>query len=259
MEVAENENFSTFYQRWITQLGEYVDILSELSEQTFDSNNKSNVEALVEKVITHHKVYYSVKWAAARQNALPFFRPGWLSPLEHGYLWHTGWKPFVAFGILDTLKNNQVPGPSTLKELSTEQLEKIEKLKIEIKIEERKVERDMERQQMFIAYPPMFQLAELMAQVNNGDIVVANMDALMDGHMMSFAVGLEKVLKRADYARLKTLKLVLEILDLKQSVQFLAGLSKWQVNLRNWRKKNNNTSQASTSASASSHQPDINS
>ncbi|KAK1393050.1 putative transcription factor TGA like domain-containing protein [Heracleum sosnowskyi] len=259
MELAPNENFSIFYQRWITQLGEYVDILSQLSKQTFDSNNKSNVEAVVEKVITHHKEYYSVKWAAAHQNALPFFRPGWLSPMEHGYLWHTGWKPFIAFRILDTLKNNQVPGLSTLKELSTEQLEKIKKLKIEIMMEERKVERDMERQQMFIAYPVTFQLAQLMDQVNDGDIAVANIDALVDSNMRSYVVGMEKVLKRADYARLKTLKLVLEILDLKQSVQFLAGLSKWQVNLSNWTRKNQSTSQASTSASASSHQPHINS
>ncbi|XP_074342794.1 protein DOG1-like 4 [Apium graveolens] len=258
MELAQNENFSTFYQRWITQLGEYVNILSELSHQTFDANNKSNVEAVVEKVITHHKVYYGIKWAAAHQNALPFFRPEWLSPMEHGFHWHTGWKPLVAFDILNTLKNNRVPGLSTLKELSTEQLEKIEKLKIEIMIEERKVERDMERQQMCITYPPTFQLAQLMAQVKDGDIAVANIDALVDGNMRSFAVPMERVLKRADYARLKTLKLVLEILDLKQSVQFLAGLSKWLVNIRKWSEKNNNTTtQASTSASASSHHPDI--
>lgn len=259
MELAEHENFSIFYQRWITQLGEYVDILSQLSHQTFDSNNKSNVEAVVEKVITHHKVYYGVKWAAAHQNALLFFKPRWLTPMEQGFLWHTGWKPFIAFDILNTLKNNQVPGLSTLKELSTEQAEKMEKLKIEIKIEERKVERDMERQQMFITYQPTFELAQLMAQVNDGDIAVANIDALVDDNMRSFAAGMERVLKRADYARLKTLKLVLEILDLKQSVQFLAGLSKWQVNTRNWWKKNNNTSQASTSATASSHQPHISS
>lgn len=257
MELVENENFSTFYRRWITQLGEYVDILSELSHQTFDSNNKSNVEAVVEKVVTHHKLYYGVKWVAAHQNALPFFRPGWITTMEQGFLWHTGWKPFIAFEILNSLKNNRVPGVSTLKELSTEQLEKIEKLKIEIKIEERKVERDTERQHMSITYPPMFELAQQKAQVNDGDIEVANIDALVDGNMRSYFAGMERVLKRADYARLKTLKLVLEILDLKQSVQFLAGLSKLQVNNRNWSNKNNNTSQASTSASASSRQLDI--
>ncbi|KAL1822996.1 hypothetical protein ACET3Z_009774 [Daucus carota] len=249
MESGENENFSAFYERWITQLGEYVDMLSQLSNQPFDSNNKSNVEAVVEKVITHHKKYYSAKWAAAHQNALPFFRPRWLSPMEHGNLWFTGWKPFIAFGLLDTMRRNQVPGLSTLKELSEEQLEKIEKLKIEIKIEERKVERDMERQQMVIAYEPSAQLAQLMAQVSDGEIAMADIDGLVDSNMRSFAAGMEKVMKRADYARLKTLKFVLEILDLKQSVQFLAALTKWQTNMRNCRIKNNNTSQASTSAS----------
>lgn len=258
MELAENEKFSSFYERWITQLGDFVNILFEVASQIFDSSNKANVESMVAKVITHHKEYYTAKWAVSHQNALPFFRPRWLSPMEHGNLWYTGWKPFIAFGILDRIRNNQVPGLSTFKELNKEQLEKIEKLKIEIKTEERKVERDMERIQMAIAYPPTFQLAQLMAQVNDGGAAVANIEGLVDGNMKSFVVGMEKVMKRADYVRLKTLKLVLAILDLKQSVQFLAGMTKWQMNLRNW-KGNDNTTKASTSAPASSYKHDINS
>nr|XP_009773805.1 PREDICTED: TGACG-sequence-specific DNA-binding protein TGA-2.1-like [Nicotiana sylvestris] len=81
----------------MTQLEESLRLLLIVPKET---SYVKDHESLVIKMTTHHKDYYTVKWAAAHEDILSFFNPVWLSPLENAYLWVTGWKPSMAFRLV---------------------------------------------------------------------------------------------------------------------------------------------------------------
>ncbi|KAL7243556.1 hypothetical protein ACSBR1_015871 [Camellia fascicularis] len=68
-----------------------------------EASKESDYEALVAKLTTH-KAYNIAKWALAYEDVLAFFVPIWLSPLENAYHWVTGWKPLMAFRLVDSLR-----------------------------------------------------------------------------------------------------------------------------------------------------------
>ncbi|KAH0697005.1 hypothetical protein KY290_014437 [Solanum tuberosum] len=203
------ENFRKYFENWMIQLEELLKQLVIVPRETSYVNDH---ESLVSKMTTHHKDYYTAKWAAAHEDILAFFTPMWLSPLEIVYSWITGWKPSMAFRL--------VGGGA----FSDEQLKNIDGLRVKIRGEEEKVEREMERQQVAIGDRKMVELARIKNSDNNDELV----ELALKGLRMS----LERVMKMADCVRLKTLKGLLEILSPIQSVDFLAAISTIQIQMR---------------------------
>ncbi|GKB80900.1 DOG1-like protein 4 [Tanacetum coccineum] len=199
------EKFSDFYEKWVSQLEEYLRFLVQ------EYSHESDYENLVAKLTTHHKNYYRFKWAAAHEDVCAFFTPVWLTPLENAYLWVTGWKPSVLFRFL-----------TALVDLSEEQVKKIEGLRVKIKMEEQKVEREMERQQVS------------MADRRTVEIVTCG-----GADVAGVLTGLEKVMKMGDCVRLKTLKGLLDLMNPKQCVELLAAQAMFHVQLRKCGKKMN--------------------
>ncbi|KAI9072367.1 hypothetical protein K1719_045676 [Acacia pycnantha] len=98
-----------------------------------------------------------------------------------------------------------------------------------MRMEEEKVEREMERLQMAMADHKMVELAKLSSRgvVAGGEVeVAATVKGVLDG--------LERAMKGADCVRLKTLKGVLDVLTPLQCVEFLAAVLAWQLRLRQW-------------------------
>lgn len=97
--------FSEFYHHWVCKLDQIFHQLLEVSKRRHELGPRPepepDLQALVSKVQAHLKQYYTVKWAEAREDVLPFFTPTWFSPLENAYSWVTGWKPSTAFRLLD--------------------------------------------------------------------------------------------------------------------------------------------------------------
>ncbi|KAF2303062.1 hypothetical protein GH714_013156 [Hevea brasiliensis] len=62
----------------------------------------------------------------------------------------TGWKSSAVFKLVNSIRKNGVSSLS-LVELTQEQMRKVEVLRVKIRLEEEKVEREMERQQVAIA------------------------------------------------------------------------------------------------------------
>ncbi|XP_010316825.1 protein DOG1-like 4 [Solanum lycopersicum] len=203
------ENFTKYFENWMIQLEELLKQLVIVPRETSYVNDH---ELLVSKMTTHHKNYYTAKWAAAHEDILAFFTPMWLSPLEIVYSWITGWKPSMAFRL--------VSGGGGA--FSDEELKNIDGLRVKIRGEEEKVEREMERQQVAIGDRKMVELARIR---NDNDELV---ELALKGLRMS----LERVMKMADCVRLKTLKGLLEILSPLQSVDFLAAISTIQIQMR---------------------------
>lgn len=225
MKSQVEAQFSDFYEKWMSQLEDLLQLVLVVSRD--HSQEAANYEAMINKLTAHHKDYYKSKWAAAHQDILAFFAPVWLTPLENAHLWVTGWKPSSAFRLVDSLRRIQP--------LTDEQVEKIEALKVKIKVEEDRVEREMERQQVAVADRRMVELASLERRAKrNGSSAeaAAEVNGLVEAAMQGLLGGLEKVMKMADCARLKTLKGILDILTPMQGLSFLASKTLLQMQIR---------------------------
>lgn len=225
------ERFVEFFERWIRQLDENLQQLLRVSRE---GSNEAEQQALVSKVTTHIKEYYTVKWALAHEDVLVFYSPVWISTLESANSWMTGWKPSMIFRLVDSLRKGKVAGPR-LDDLTEIQVKKIEELRLRIRLEEEKVERDMERQQVSLADRKTLELARLATKFQTGPSA-SHVDGLVDLALKSLMNGLEKVMKAADCVRLKTLKGILDILNTKQGIEFLAGNCMLQLQIRQWGK-----------------------
>ncbi|CAK9152622.1 unnamed protein product [Ilex paraguariensis] len=199
-----------------------------------DHSHKSvNHEALVEKVTAHHKDCYIAKWAAVHEDVLASF-----SPPSRECLSMDNW--LEAINGVSTGRHR--PGDTftrceSRKHLSEDQLKKIEVLRGKIRVEEEKVEGEMERQHVAMTDRRMVDLARLASRIKGGDSATTQVDGLVEGALKGLLGGLERVMKMADCVRLKTLKAVLEVLSLRQCVDFLSAKLMLQIQLRKWGKK----------------------
>ncbi|KAF1891029.1 hypothetical protein Lal_00001165 [Lupinus albus] len=231
------EKFSQFYHNWVLKLEEILHLLLEISKKRSNENGEQEMLVLVSKVTSHIKEYYTMKWGAAHEDVLVFFSPVWLNPLENAYLWVTGWKPSTVFKLMESLNK------TTTFNMTEEQEKKIEVLRMRIRMEEEKVESEMERKQVALADRKMVELARMCSRVRNdgggggggGDVVVVA--EKVDEAMKEVLAGLEKIMKSSDCVRLKTLKGVLDLLTPMQCVYFLAANIAMQLRLKQWNKK----------------------
>ncbi|KAL1289058.1 hypothetical protein HN51_057506 [Arachis hypogaea] len=222
------DRFSGFYDNWILKLEEILHQLLHVSNN-HHLFTEQDLQSLISKVTTHFKEYYTVKWSLAREDVVVFFSQPWLTPLEIAYLWITGWKPSTVFKVLESLKKDNLFG------MTEEQQRKIGELRMRMKMEEEKVEREMERQQVAMANSKIVELAKLSGRAtwkkhNNGK----DHDEMVQLAMKDVFGGLERIMKTSDCARLKTLKGILDVLRSIQCVHFLVANITIQLRIRQW-------------------------
>ncbi|XP_021907734.1 protein DOG1-like 4 [Carica papaya] len=227
MKGQVGERFGEFYEKWVSELDEcwqqLLRVSKERSLSTNSSGEEEQIQALVSKLTAHYKQYYTVKWVAAHEDVLAFFCPMWLSSVEIAYSWVTGWRPCMMFRMVESMRKTREPGLS-LAEMTDEQVKKMEELRGKIRIEEERVEREMERLQVVVADKKMVELVKLQR--------INQVEALVEVALKGLTMGLERVVKAADCVRLKTLKGVLDILSPLQCVNFLAGTCLVHIQLR---------------------------
>ncbi|KNA06656.1 hypothetical protein SOVF_179030 [Spinacia oleracea] len=220
------EKFRSYYESWVKQL--------EIHLQQLVLGRQPNHDIVVATMTAHHKDYYTAKWAAAHDDILAFFSPQWESPLESAFTWVTGWKPSMAFRLVDSLRRTRAPLTS-LAQLTDEQAKKISELGVKIRLEEKKVERELERQQVAMGDLKMVELARVASRVDVNE--TSRVDELVSKAMKGMLEGLERVMKMGDYVRLKTLKGVLDLLNPRQKLDFLAVFAMIQIQIRKWGKQ----------------------
>ncbi|KAM3362107.1 hypothetical protein BC332_04476 [Capsicum chinense] len=214
MATQVGKNFSKYFENWMSQLEELLKLLLIVPRESLYVKDQ---ESLVNKMTAHHKDYYTAKWAAAHEDVLAFFSPMWLSSLENANLWVTGWKPSIAFRLVGV----------ALSQLSDEQLKNVDAMRVKIKGEEDKVEREMERKQVALGDRKMVELSRMRRVDDNNEL-----DRLVELALKGLMMSLERVMKMADCVRLKTLKGLLEILSPIQSVDLLAAIATLQIQMR---------------------------
>lgn len=87
----------------------------------------------------------------------------------------------------------------------------------------------MEKQQMALGGQRMVELARLARRTNDARGKVMRQ---VDGEVKGLLQGLEKVMKIADYTRLNTLEGLLDVLNPRQGVDFLAVFAMLQIQMR---------------------------
>ncbi|KZV40032.1 hypothetical protein F511_12427 [Dorcoceras hygrometricum] len=182
------QKFSDYYEKWMSQLEDLVKIFLLLSR---DCHQEAGFETIVNKFTAHHKELYMIKWSLAHEDVLAFFNPIWLSPLENAYLWVTGWKPSMAFRLVDTLSKSDRQCGGSLRGMTEEQAKMIEALKVKIGLEEEGVEREMERQQVSVADRKIVELVklEIQAKRSGSAEAVAKVNELVEASLKGMLAG----------------------------------------------------------------------
>ncbi|KAI3897792.1 hypothetical protein MKX03_013698 [Papaver bracteatum] len=209
--------FETFFTGWLIRQKNYLDQLMSAGN---NSQNISEMElrSLVFQILTHYEQYYAAKVTAARKDVFVMFAPPWFSSYELTYLWITGFKPSLAFKILD----------KSVDELTDEQLEALCRLRVQTKAAERELNNEMARVQESLALPPLVNVALRInpagRRVDGGETV--------DAAMQTVTKEMEILVESADFLRMTTAMKIVEILSPVQSVRFLAAATQLQVNIR---------------------------
>uniref|UniRef100_A0A7N0TPD1 DOG1 domain-containing protein n=1 Tax=Kalanchoe fedtschenkoi TaxID=63787 RepID=A0A7N0TPD1_KALFE len=231
--VDDVESMHGFYRDWI---GRQEAVLHELQRSAANPNSDGGDEGaearlgeLVERVTEHYNEYYNAKSRVAYDNVFLVFSPTWLTPFERSFLWVAGFKPGLAFQIVDKF----------VTDLSEEQRGRIEEVREMTKEEEKALADELARIQETVAAPPVVELARRAATAVDGELI--NLEAALG----SVRHAMETLVECADFVRFRTVMRILSVLKAAQSVRFFTALIQFQVQIRRW-----GTQRESSSAAA---------
>ncbi|KAK1361387.1 DOG1 domain-containing protein [Heracleum sosnowskyi] len=237
MPTHNASNFQDFYQRWTAQQKHHLDDLVAASQSPQRSQNPSYLRDLVKRVVNHYEEYYRNKSHWAKQDVIRMLSPTWTTPLEQAFFWIGGWRPTMAIHLLYSKSGLQLQeriadvamGLATgdLADLNASQIDQVDKLQRRTTVEEREISEKMAKQQGNMADSDMVELAHELD--DNGEKVELVLRQKEEG--------LERVLRRADELRLRTLKGVINILTPSQSLHFLVAAAELHLRLHDWGKE----------------------
>ncbi|KAL6551915.1 hypothetical protein OROGR_008069 [Orobanche gracilis] len=250
--IREPESFHNFFESWIVEQNQHLQELVRVSKEHEGRNRRTGtpddaiMRALVERVVHHYESYYDEKSSYVKYHALSMFNPSWLSTLEDAFLWIGGWRPNMAFHLLyaklglqlearlDEVIRGLVKGD--LAELSPGQMERVDKLQMEILKEEKEITEKLARQQEKVADASMVELShavsEMVSKGAEADRAVA--EGRVDSVLAPKVEGMVRILHMADELRLKTLKKVIGILLPSQGVYFLIAAAQLHLRVHEW-------------------------
>ncbi|MCL7037367.1 hypothetical protein MKW94_027413 [Papaver nudicaule] len=201
-----SSSFQLFFEGWLVRQEHYLDELTTtITESNIYEKHDSDLRDLIERVLAHYQQYYEAKSLLSKQDVFILFSPVWFSTLEKSFLWITGFRPCLAIRIV----NNSV------NELSEEQVEKLDKLRREIKGEEKELDEDLLiRIQESLAAPPFSDIARRFGRVVMSDDNGRRRRRHKEEEFMGMLTSdMEVLVKGADFLRMKITLKVIEILN----------------------------------------------
>ncbi|KAK2656456.1 hypothetical protein Ddye_009508 [Dipteronia dyeriana] len=217
-------SLESFFVGWIQRQEQFLDQL--ISAQADDCED-SEREDLITRVLAHYQQYYEEKSRFGRRNIFMLFNPPWFTPFELAFFWIAGFNPDLAFRLVS----------DSIRDLTEEQSQSIERLRGEIRMEEKMLNDDMARIQERVAAPPIMEMARRFGRMREVDIVD---DVSVNDGVRS---EMEVLVANADSLRTSTAAKLVEILSPSQKVRFLTAATKLQLRIRNWgleRERNKN-------------------
>ncbi|KAI3988933.1 hypothetical protein MKX01_016504 [Papaver californicum] len=216
-ENANWSSFQIFFQGWLLRQQHYLDQLL-----TSANRPQEEVNTLVSQVLSHYQQYYEAKSMVICQDVYIVFAPPWFSPLERTFLWIAGFKPGLAFKIL----NNSVRDS-----LSEHQKERVTELMMDTRVAEKELSHELARIQESIVAPPIVDMARLTHN-NNSTRSDRNHRDEVDTGLRSLRETMEALVESADFLRMTTARKVVEILNPGQALTFLAAATQLQLKAR---------------------------
>ncbi|KAL5058142.1 hypothetical protein RYX36_029746 [Vicia faba] len=209
--------FEEFLQGWLNRQRSYLDELLSAQEldQQMDGTERMN---LLNRVICHYGQYYEEKSKIAHQNILLLFSPPWFSSLEKTYLWLAGFKPGLAFHLVN----------KTLEDLSEEQKESLNELKQETKMKERELNDEMAKVHESTAAPPLVDMIRSHGRVCLSRSFMAQESTVSN----TLKETLENLVTNADALRTETALRVVQILRPAQVLNFFVAVAELQLRVR---------------------------
>ncbi|KAK7373909.1 hypothetical protein VNO80_07329 [Phaseolus coccineus] len=212
-------SFEAFLQGWMVRQKEFLgELLS--AQQQYQEGRRADVRPLIDRVICHYGQYFEEKSKLAHHNIFLVFSPPWFSSLEKSFLWVGGFKPGVAFQVVNT----------ALRDLTEDQKEKLSQLKQESKVKERTLNDDLAKLQESVADPPLVDMAR-----SQGRLCFSRSFMVDQGLVpSSFKEKLENLVADADALRTDTALKIMKILRPAQIVSFMASAAELQIKIRSW-------------------------
>lgn len=206
MQVRLNpiQTFEAFFKQWLIQ---QENLLNELrntihnpnTEHTTDDESEAQMNELVTRVSAHYLEYFTAKSKLAQHNIILLFSPTWFTPLEKSFLWIAGFKPGLAFHLVNKFIND----------LDNNQKSEIEQARKELKLEERDLMEEFTKIQEMIAAPSMMEMLKTIAN----DATVMDGEAIeFESAMEELKYDMEELVEFADFLRMKAVMRIMEIL-----------------------------------------------
>lgn len=223
-DMAENNSvlmFERFFQGWMLSHDEYLEELLTMEQRNIGQILSEDVVVrdLVSRVLTHYQLYYEEKSRVIEKNVFLVLSPPWFTPLERTFLWIGGFKPGLAFRIVDDVVG----------QLSGAQRRRMNVLQEETRTEERALSDELARIQESVAAPLLMQLARLAGKPERDGEMVG-----CDTVTESLSSAMETVVRNADLLRTTTALKVVEILTPLQNVKFLGAVGSLYKKIRTW-------------------------
>ncbi|KOM37514.1 hypothetical protein LR48_Vigan03g089600 [Vigna angularis] len=212
-------SFEAFLQGWMVRQKAFLDELHSAHQQHQEGRG-ADVRPLIDRVISHYGQYFEEKSKIAHHDVFLIFSPPWFSSLEQSFLWVGGFKPGVAFQVVNT----------ALGDLTQDQKEKLTELKQETKVKERTLNDDLAKLQESVADPPLVGLARSQGRLCFSGSFVTDQGSVPN----TFKEKLENLVANADALRTDTALNILKILRPAQIVKFMASAAELQIKVRSW-------------------------
>ncbi|KAK7339898.1 hypothetical protein VNO77_20584 [Canavalia gladiata] len=219
MTDANVASFEAFLQGWMVRQRDYLNELLS-AQQHHQELQDDDVRQLINRVICHYGQYYEEKSRIAHHNILLVFSPPWFTSLERTFLWVGGFKPGVAFQVVNT----------ALEDLSEEQRQRLSQLNNKAKGKERALNDELAKLHESVAAPPLVDLARSHGRMCFNRSFMAEEDAAPS----TFKETLESLVANADALRTNTALKIVQILRPSQVVTFLVAVAELQLRIRSW-------------------------
>lgn len=237
------------FQEWMkAQEESQRELLEALHAAENRVNSNSNIPKetereltkLVDKSIEQFEDYIDRRTQLAKKDVSAFFAPIWCTARETSLLWIGGCRPSVftrlAFSVtgLDLEKRvleflKRMKSVEELVDLSPEQMEKLDDLRMRTIKEEERVTSEHARVQEEIAEPTVVEMIANRSVKEPNEELERALEK-QDGEMV-------RIIEEADKLRMRTLNEITEILRPLQAVRFLALGKKLHLCVREWGKR----------------------
>ncbi|XP_055961843.1 protein ZW2-like [Mercurialis annua] len=212
------EAFISFFETWLVRQEHYLDELISVEKHCHESK-EDDLKELISRILAHYEEYYKEKSRIAQHNIFLVFSPPCFSSFEHTFLWAAGFKPGLAFRVLN----------GSVHDLSEEQVSRINMLKQETKVSERVLNDELAKLQESVASPPLVDAVRRRGRVVLGEERATGSDKSAVDRL---GAEMEAVVARGDLLRTNTVMKVVEILTPVQNVKFLLAVAQLQLKTR---------------------------